>query len=60
MNKTIPTYLLDEITKAITSKDFGSVEIYIESGKIVQITERTIRKTTTKFNNEIRYNSNKK
>lgn len=60
MSKTIPSYLLDEITKAIVSKDYGSVEIYIESGKIVQITERTIRKTTTKFSNDVRLGSNKK
>ena len=60
MSKTIPSYLLDEITKAIVSKEYGSVEIYIESGKIVQITERTIRKTTTKFSSEVRLGSNKK
>ncbi len=60
VSKTIPSYLLEEITKAITSKDYGSVEIYIESGKIVQITERTIRKTTTKFSSDIRFGSNKK
>ncbi len=60
VSKTIPSYLLDEITNAITSKDYGSVEIYIESGKIVQITERTIRKTTTKFSSDIRFASNKK
>lgn len=60
VSKTIPSYLLDEITKAITSKDYGSVEIYIESGKIVQITERTIRKTTTKFSSDIRFANNKK
>jgi len=60
VSKTIPSYLLDEITKAIVSKDYGSVEIYIESGKIVQITERTIRKTTTKFSSDIRFVGNKK
>lgn len=37
--------LFDEIKHLILSKDYGSVEIYIESGEIVQITERTIRKT---------------
>ncbi len=55
ISRNIPDYLLDEIKKAISTKDYGSVEIYIESGKIVQITERTIRKTTTKLSSEIRY-----
>ncbi len=45
---TIPDNLLNDIKQAIASKHYGSVEIYIESGKIVQITERTIKKTTTK------------
>lgn len=48
--KVIPDNLIDDIKKAITSKEFGSVEIYIESGKIVQITERTIKKTAAKVN----------
>ncbi len=46
---TIPDNLLNEIKQAIASKQYGSVEIYIESGKIVQITERTIKKTTSKL-----------
>ena len=55
MTNTIPDHLLEDIKQAISNKDFGSVEIYIEAGKIVQITERTIKKTTTKFNNELRF-----
>lgn len=45
----IPEQLLEEIKRAIASKDYGSVEIYIEAGRIVQITERTIKKTTSRF-----------
>jgi hypothetical protein len=51
---TIPDHLLEDIKQAISNKQFGSVEIYIEAGKIVQITERTIKKTTTKFNSAIK------
>lgn len=56
-SNTIPEHLLEDIKEAITTKDFGSVEIYIEAGRIVQITERTIKKTTTKFSNELRFRS---
>lgn len=42
---SIPDQVLDDIVQAIISKDYGSVEIYIESGRVVQITERTIKKT---------------
>lgn len=46
--------LFDEIRAAIASKEYGSVEIYVEAGRVVQITERTIKKTTSKtFNNEL-------
>lgn len=48
---SIPENLLNEIKHAISTKEYGSVEIYIENGKIVQITERTIKKTTTKIDN---------
>lgn len=36
--------LLEEIRQAIASKDYGSIEIYIEAGRVVQITERSIHK----------------
>ena len=45
LDNSIPESVLEEIIHAISSKDYGSVEIYIESGRVVQITERTIRKT---------------
>lgn len=54
---TIPDNLLNDIKQAIASKEYGSVEIYIESGKIVQITERTIKKTTkVTSNGQLRFN----
>lgn len=43
--KEIDSQIFEEIKQSILSKDFGSVEIYIESGQVVQITERTIKKT---------------
>lgn len=54
-NKTVATNLisdnlLNDIKQAIASKEYGSVEIYIESGRVVQITERTIKKTTSRIN----------
>ncbi len=56
---SIPDNLLNDIKHAIASKEYGSVEIYIESGKIVQITERTIKKTTSKVatNGQLRFGS---
>lgn len=58
---TIPDNLLNDIKRAIATKEYGSVEIYIESGKIVQITERTIKKTTSRVvgNGQTRF-SNKR
>lgn len=57
----ISAEILEEIKNSIASKDFGSVEIYIESGAVVQITERTIKKTNnlkSKENNIRTYHSN--
>ncbi|MCH8821148.1 DUF2292 domain-containing protein [Patescibacteria group bacterium] len=44
--------LISEIKEAIGSKEYGSVEIYIESGRVVQITERVIRKKIRSNGNE--------
>ena len=44
---SLPESILNEIKEAIVSKEYGSVEIYIESGRVVQITERTIKKTAS-------------
>ena len=38
--------LVTEIKKTLSGKDYGSVEIYVESGRVVQITERIIKKTS--------------
>ncbi len=54
----IPDSIIDEIKSAISNKDYGSVEIYIESGRVVQITERTIRKTRALDNGAAAYNHN--
>ncbi len=45
VSNSIPDSIFDDIKRAVVSKDYGSVEIYIESGRVVQITERTIKKT---------------
>ncbi len=41
----ISDILIEDLKKALSGKEYGSVEIYIESGRVVQITERVIRKT---------------
>lgn len=41
----VTSEILNEIKQALIGKEYGSVEIYIESGQVVQITERTIKKT---------------
>jgi len=48
---SIEPQLFEEIKKAISNKEYGSVEIYIESGKVVQITERVIKKTVNNGKN---------
>lgn len=37
--------LIEEIKMSLVGKEYGSVEIYIEAGKVIQITERIIKKT---------------
>ena len=37
--------LVEEIKDALRHKQYGSVEIYIEGGRVVQITEKTMKKT---------------
>lgn len=41
---TMTTLLAKQIMQAISNIQWGSVEIFIQGGKIVQITERNIRK----------------
>lgn len=40
--------LIEEIRLSLVGKEYGSVEIYIEAGRVVQITERIIKKTNNK------------
>lgn len=45
--KKISDNLLEEIKEALRSiKGWGSVEVYVQNWRVVQITERNIRKTT--------------
>ena len=37
--------LIADIKSSLTGKEFGSIEIYIENGRVSQITERVIKKT---------------
>ncbi|MBI4999335.1 YezD family protein [Candidatus Gottesmanbacteria bacterium] len=37
--------LLREIEEALKNLDFGSVELYVQNGEVVQITRRHIKKT---------------
>ncbi|HVZ59127.1 MAG TPA: DUF2292 domain-containing protein [Patescibacteria group bacterium] len=46
--KQISQELLEEITDALKHiRGWGSVEIYVQNFKVVQITERNIKKTTS-------------
>ena len=41
----ISDQLISDIKRSLTGKEFGSIEIYIEKGRVSQITERVIKKT---------------
>lgn len=44
--KRITNDLLEEIKQALKNvRGWGSVEIYVQNGKVTQITERSIKKT---------------
>lgn len=44
--RKVSTKLISEITEALNNiKGWGSVEIFIQNYKVVQITERSIKKT---------------
>ena len=46
--KKIHPELLDEISDALKNiRGWGSVEIYVQNFKVVQITERNIKKTSS-------------
>lgn len=43
-SKNPTTELLNMLSKAIDSKTYGSIEVYLEEGQITQITQRIIKK----------------
>lgn len=43
--KRISSQLIEEITSALKSVNFGSIEIYVSDNNVTQITTRTIKKT---------------
>lgn len=44
--KRITSDLIEEIKQALKNvRGWGSVEIYVQDGKVTQITERSIKKT---------------
>lgn len=44
--KRVSTNLLDEVKQALKEvKGWGSVELYVQNHKVVQITSRNIKKT---------------
>lgn len=47
-NKTVDTKTLEEITAALASIKWGSIEIFVQDSKVVQITERSIKKMAEK------------
>jgi len=44
MDENPTTDLLNIISKAMDSKMYGSVEVYLENGQITQISQRIIKK----------------
>ncbi len=55
--KQVKQDLVKEIVEALKNiRGWGSVEIYVQDYKVVQITERNIKKTNQKGTNSIREN----
>ena len=55
--KQVKQDLVKEIVEALKNiRGWGSVEIYVQDYKVVQITERNIKKTNQKVTNSIREN----
>lgn len=46
--KNVSKELFDEIQAALSSIDFGSLEIYVQKGIVTQITVRQIKKTVAR------------
>lgn len=54
MNKSpFATELIEILSKAVSNKMYGSVEIYFENGNITQVTQRIIKKIKSREKNEI-------
>lgn len=47
-NGILPERFYTIISKAMEDKSYGSIEIYLENGKVTQITQRIINKIDTK------------
>lgn len=60
--QNITPTLISQVVDALRNKAYGSVEIYIENHKVVQITERTITKVSPIYRKVkiVRNNGNKK
>lgn len=53
VTQVTPT-LLEEIKTALTNiRGWGSVEIYVQKGRVTQITERNIKKTDHEINRNV-------
>lgn len=48
----IPNHLLSEITEALESVKYGSIEIFVQNKVITQITVRNIHKTSVEMERE--------
>lgn len=52
--KKIQEDLVEEILEALKNiRGWGSVEIYVQDFKVVQITERNIKKTSNKLSKQL-------
>lgn len=58
--QTITPQLIAQIVDAIRNKAFGSIEIYIQNHRVVQITERTITKVVSVAKKTYNGQSNKR
>lgn len=52
--KRVSSQLIEEITSALKSVNFGSIEIYVTDNNVTQITTRTIKKTAISTGNSSR------
>ena len=51
--KQVSSQLIDEVVEALKNiRGWGSVEIFVQDYRVVQITERNIKKTTNGENNK--------